>query len=288
MENDFFKIKLKDNNIIVHTKTNNKTSINFVGYNSTFRYREKDVFKNPNCWVSIPIPSEVLILYITINDNVFFHYKVDGNNITDITHKINFNFNLPITFFTGYQGGGTSVVVKLLKYLGIYFGDDSGDITNRKTHESISMMSILDDINEDLPILVFRDRFNSVMSLYNYKEDTINCTKRPSMGAPLNLIKLGEIFPNSKFVSVIRKPNNFKSTSEGNNFNNASNESILLGQRPLVEGNPLFHLDFYKFFADYTYVNKLLKFLNCNNLLSSQKDLEYLKTLINFNNKALE
>jgi hypothetical protein len=54
-----------------------------------------------------------------------------------------------------------------------------------------------------------------------------------------------------------------------------------------LEGTPVFHLDFYKFFTEYTYFNKILKYIGSDNLLENEEHLEKIKEIIKFDNKVL-
>ena len=214
------------------------------------------------------------------------NYEKNTPTVNKINHYQDFDYKKPINIFCGHEGGGTSIVIKLLRYLGLHFGDDCGLITNRKAHESISIASIITRINDELPTYVGRHLFNQIWSVYGYKENLINCFKRPDM---LNkTIKIGEIFPNSKIVSIMRTPNGFYSKEEGRKFHEKTEVELLKYQRPLVEGTPVFNLDFYKFFTDYTYVNKLLRFLGSDNFLNNEKEFSELKELINFDDRVLK
>ena len=174
----------------------------------------------------------------------------------------------------------------MLRYLGLHFGDDCGNITNRKSHESASITMIMKHINNNTPTYVGRNLFNQIWGIYNYKEGKINCVKRPDVKD--NTIKLGEIFPNLKIVSIIRTPNGFYSKEEGRKFHEQNEIDLLKHQRPLSEGTPVFNLDFYKFFTDYTYVNKLLRFLGSDNFLNNEKEFSELKELINFDKRVIK
>lgn len=227
-------------------------------------------------------------LYVYLDQKIFVYNIVEVNGIPSVSvlHSDTvFNYNNPITMFLGCEGGGTSIVVKLLRYLGIHFGDDCGEKTIRKPHESISMVVPLKMIDENTPTFLCRELFNRVWSVYGYDENKINCTKLPHISD--KLIKLGEVFPNIKFVSVIKKQTDFVSTEEGKKFLNLSESDVLKSQRPLIEGSPIFNLNFDKFFTDFNYVNKLLRFLGSTNFLSSEKDLNLLKKEIGFDNKVL-
>lgn len=226
---------------------------------------------------------------------IYFNYRIyvytieyidDMPTIKSINKTQDFDYTNPINIFLGHSGGGTSVVVKMLRYLGLHFGDDSGPKENRKAHESSSITTIIKHIDNETPTYVCRDLFNQIWSEYNYKKDKVNCFKKPDIYD--KTIKLGEVFPNCKIVSIMRKPNGFFSKTEGKKFNEKSEIDLIQYQRPLVEGTPMFHLDFNKFFTDYNYVNKLLRFLGSDNFLNNEQELEQLKNKINFDNRVLK
>jgi len=279
----------KKTNIGIQNKSKNN--------NLTFHFTTKKGFGittdntlQPNVWRTVTNVAREN-LYITVFndfkiDILSLEYKHDEEIVTKINKTIDFDYNNVMTFFCGHEGGGTSIVVKMLRYLGIHFGDDAGPITNRKAHESISITSIITHIDDNTPTHECRSLFNQIWNIYNYKDKNINCFKRPDILG--KTIKLGEVFPNCKIVSIMRKPNGFFSKAEGKRFNEKSELDLMYYQRPLVEGTPMFHLDFNKFFTDYSYVNKLLKFLGSDNFLNNEQELEQLKDKINFDNRVLQ
>lgn len=289
-ENEYFKIEIVNGKVTVISKVKNKIEVNFFDYDTAFRLRTRDTFNSINCWVSLKV-KETNFIYVVVDEFKYFFYSIKDNKLIDLYNRVEFDFNSPLIFFTGHMGGGTSVVVKLLRHLGIHFGDDCGDIKIRKTHESISMTSMIDYIcnNDTTPSFNVREIVNEVISIYNYKPNKINCFKRPFIDKEIDLTLLGEVFPNIKFVSVIRDNKNGKliTTKQGNDFVNADEISLCVSQRPIVEGNPIFHLNFKKFFTDYNYVNKLLRYIGSDNFLYSDNDLNILKDKIGFDERVL-
>ena len=75
-----------------------------------------------------------LLIFVLINDYPYYFLTDYDNNrnvsIKKLNQYIDFNYNNELIFFTGSGGGGTSIVVKLLRFMGVYFGNDCGDINN--------------------------------------------------------------------------------------------------------------------------------------------------------------
>jgi len=247
---------------------------------------------NPNSWI-ITFPRKKYkkceCVYIYINacgNNYVYKYDLDNiNYIERINFNLDFNYSLPFYFITGSGGGGTSIVAKLLRYLDVHFGDDCGDKSIRKAHESISFKFALKSSLGDLNKQNLKYNFNQLLNVYNYRQDRVNCVKLPILHK--YTIEISDLFTNSKFISVVRKKNNYFSTIEGERFNNTSDIDLMAIQRPLFEGSPVFHLDFDRFFTDYIYVNKVLKFLSLDKKLMSNDELNMLKDLIDFDSKVL-
>lgn len=245
---------------------------------------------NPIVWKTVyNLDYEDMLLSVLYEKKVLFYeitYIDEIPQIRVLDDYVNFDYSKPFNLFCGHEGGGTSIVVKMLRYLGLHFGDDCGPITNRKSHESASITAVIKHIDNDTPTYIGRELFNQIWEIYNYKEGQINCVKKPNLKD--KTIKLGEIFPNSKIVSIMRTPNGFYSNEEGRKFHEKTEVELLKYQRPLVEGTPVFNLDFYKFFTDHTYVNKLLRFLGSDNFLNNEKEFFELKELINFDERVLK
>lgn len=197
-----------------------------------------------------------------------------------------FDFNNEITLITGSAGGGTSIVTRFFKFLGAHAGDDSGEIKIRKPHESYGFKTWVIGLDDNFTNNYHKNNFYKIANTYNYKENKINIVKIPESESKLNI--LGDIFPNLKIITIIREQNNFYNTNEGKRFNNMDKFELFKKQHPIVEGQPVFNLDFYKFFTDYNYVNKVLKFLRLDCTITNENQFEFIKENINFDNKVLE
>jgi hypothetical protein len=291
-EGSYFNIFYDKNNPVqigVQNKTTDVKMFYFLTLKKGFNLRT-DNDLNPRAWKTVfNLDKEEMyvVVYYDYNVNIYsVKYNSEIPKIKRLNEYVDFDYSQPFNIFLGHTGGGTSVVVKMLRYLGLHFGDDAGPMENRKSHESASITAIMKHINSETPIYIARNLFNQIWNVYNYKENRINCIKKPNLLH--KTIKLGEVFPNCKIVSIMRKPNGFFSKTEGKIFNEKSEIDLIHYQRPLVEGTPMFHLDFNKFFTDYNYVNKLLRFLGSDNFLNNEQELEQLKNKINFDNRVLQ
>lgn len=292
---NLFKITYKPsderNGVCLENISDTVLKFYFMDRKKSFNLYEPSSILKPFNWVSCFIDDiDVIDIYIYINDKFYvyeFNCKSDIKSVKKINEYAEFDFNLPITFIVGNMGGGTSIVAKLLRYKGIHLGDDCGEINMRKPHESMSfkmaVRPLLDDLNSSSDI---KNNINQIFNLYNYKKDRINCVKLPNLS--LVSIKISNIFTNCKFISIQKRQNNFTTTAEGNEFNNKHEIQILKQQRPLLEGNPIFHLDFDMFFTEYSYTNKVLKFLGSDNLIKSETEFNELKNKIQFDSRVLQ
>lgn len=261
--------------------------IEFVDVDAHYGIYKNTMSKNTYSLCNVSRRKTIRIL-LCENNTTFYVFDV---LINDKTYRVldlsdgDFDYNSDIIFITGHAGGGTSVVAKALRKLGIYLGADCGNISLRKTHESIALRFWLQGIKDDITVFEARESFKRMAKSYAHSDSKINAFKYPDLGRYSTL--LGDMFPNCKFISVIKNKNSFISTAEGKRFIEAPGDEVLKIQRPLIEGQPVFHLDFKKFFTDFTYVNKVLKYLNSTCVLRNQNELDKLKTQIEFDDKAL-
>lgn len=228
--------------------------------------------------VSLEGLDEIFIYNVELNDGKLYIHKI--SNLTENNDKLNF------VIFTGHMGGGTSVVVKMLRYLGLYFGDDCGNIENRKTHESVSIRHCINHMLNENGLSYPINSFKKVMSVYKYEENEINCFKNIFISQKIN--EFSEMINDFKVVSIIKNPNSFHNSGEGQRFSETTESERMKFQRPLVEGVPMFHLDFYKFFTDYNYVNKVLKFVGSDKRINDFMEFKLLKNKIGFDERALK
>lgn len=256
----------------------------YIDFKRNYALRVDIPLKNSG-WSSINMDDcqgDDLILTIRYNKKIHFiranknKHKIE---ILNSDYKIDLNTlkNEPI-IITGHAGGGTSVVVKLLRYMGLFAGKDSGDITIRKPHESLYFRELNHIIKNNIKCvnntpnkIYFGDDFDK-NSIWGFKT-FINETS-------LDWIK---IFPDAKFLSVIRHPNknNYHTTSEGSKFNNSSELEVLKKQKPSLKGQRCFHIDYKQFFDNYKYTNEVLEYCGLRTF-SSQEEFEKILNIINF------
>lgn len=225
-------------------------------------------------------------VYIGTTKNEFKIYKWDPINPENTklldTHQ-DFDFNSPFILFTGHAGGGTSIIVKFLRYLGVHFGDDCGNITIRKPMESSSFRVWWNLLSTPHSIKDLRKSFKSILGSYNYKKDKINAVKVVTEEPTNQALIAGNVIPNLKVVGIVKSPSNKKpTTSEGKKFNIKSPESVLLTQLVQVEGNSMFHLNWDKFFTDYQYCNKFLDYIGVEKNFLNQEELNKFNKKIGF------
>jgi hypothetical protein len=190
-------------------------------------------------------------------------------------------FDIPIICLTGHSGGGTSIVAKYFKALGFHLGDDSGNLTTRKTHESLAFRNFVNQIlTQDNP-QIYESLANTLFA-YNYQTHNYNFFKVPDLESNNymgNGIGLSRLFPNIKFISVVKNNQSAGGTLQSINFNQKDIQEVRKQQYPQVEA-PIFHLDYKLFFDDFNYVNKVLDFIGANNINKEKHD--YILKLINF------
>jgi hypothetical protein len=204
------------------------------------------------------------------------YYRFTGDELVRY-NPIESDHTLPYIILTGHSGGGTSIVAKSFRYLGAHLGDDVGDFENRKIHESHIFRSWAHRIINQEPLSL--NGFDMVCSVFNPKPDKINVFKCPNLQKTGASIRLSNLLPNVKFVSVIKEKSNHTYSVEGIAFNQKHEIEIYQEQHPRVEGSPMFHLDFNKYFTDYQYANKVLSYIGLNVVLTQETFNDMLKAI---------
>lgn len=227
-------------------------------------------------------------VHIAHNYKEFKIYNIIDDKLVEVLSNDNLGFSLPFVCLTGHSGGGTSIVAKSFIYLGMHMGADCGDFSNRKAFESVSIRFFIDQIlhsSEDSPV---NSCISKALASYKYKHDKINCFKITDLESKNNLangIGLSKLFRDIKFISIVKKSKGTGASKEGTRFNEASELDIYKQQHPKVQA-PIFHLDWYKYFTDYTYVNEVLEFIGADIRLT-RGDFEEMLDFISFDNKTL-
>lgn len=226
-------------------------------------------------------------IHLTYNNTDLRIINVINGKLEEL-NGINPDFSLPFICITGHHGGGTSVVAKSLKHLGINIGADSGGFEQRKTFESVAMRTFIDRIliNKKSKI---RTSFGKALESYKYDKDNINAFKITDLEdkkGSSNGIGLSKIFKDIKFVSVVKKSKGTGKTPEGKLFNHTQDIDIYRNQHPKVQA-PIFHLDWNRYFTDYNYVNELLEFIG-SDISINAGDFEEMLDAIKFEKGLLK
>tara|TARA_Y100000389_G_C17441920_1_gene509134 strand:+ start:996 stop:1844 length:849 start_codon:yes stop_codon:yes gene_type:complete len=200
-----------------------------------------------------------------------------------------FDFNSPFILFTGHSGGGTSIISKFFRKLGVHFGDDCGKEENEKPIESSSLRIWWNLLDYPNSIDRIKEGFKQVVGHYNFKPNKINAVKLVNYTTHDRALKMGKMLPNLKVVCILKKPSKVKAFhKEGANFKKKDLNSILNVQMVKVEGNKIFHLDWKKFFTDYKYCNEVIKFVGLSKIFKNKEELEKFNTNIGFKTKYLD
>lgn len=212
---------------------------------------------------------------------------VDGQLI-ELDAYQNSSFALPFVCVTGHSGGGTSIVAKSFIHLGMNLGADCGNFSNRKAFEAVTMRFFIDHIltRDDDPYV--NSVFAKALASYKYDYDKINCFKITDLEKKTGLangIGLSKLFKDIKFISVVKKAKGSGASSEGAKFNEASELDVYKQQHPKVQA-PIFHLDWNRYFTDYTYVNEVLEFMG-SDLRLTLGDFHEMLESISFDTRLL-
>ena len=224
----------------------------------------------------------VQVVYNNTELRIFDVVKDEPNRLKEHYGVVYPDFGLPFTCITGYSGGGTSIVAKSLKHLGVNIGNDSGGFEQRKAFESVSMRTFVNDIltNESAPI---RKSYAKALEAYKYNPNRINAFKITDLEDKEGLangIGLSKLFKDIRFISVVKKSKGSGKTPEGRVFNETPEIQIYRNQHPKVQA-PIFHLDWKRYFTDYMYVNEVLQFIG-SDIVLNQGDFNEMLEAINF------
>ena len=252
-----------------------------------------DFTKNQTAWIYNEL-EEVDTIYCGSNRNEFQIWNFDLENYKNtqvIDSYQKFDFNDPFILLYGHTGSGTSILVKFLRHIGIHFGDDCGNIDIRKPMESSSLRVWWWFVESDHTIEEKQKSFQSILGSYNYKKNKINSFKLLNDKPTNQVLKFCNIIPNTKVISVIKKPSKkttLNTTKEGASFNMKNELDVNKIQYPTLEGNPIFHLDWNKFFTEYEYCNKLLKYIGSDFRFEDQESFRtFTLSKVGFNPKYL-
>lgn len=268
------------------------TSKNYGAYRWTIDEGFSQSFSNKPNQINLGLPQGKNSFYyfdrvhITDKKTFFDIYVIKEDKELIKLSPSNHDINSPLIILTGHSGGGTSIISKSLCYLGAHIGDDYGNFSNRKAFESISFRTYLLHVFSSCEPQYFNKCLNSTFGSYNYKDNLPNIIKITDLENKNISLKLSQVFPNIKFLSVIKTKSNQTHSPEGQRFNETQNFDIYKQQHPTVEGCPMFHLDWNEYFTNYMYTNKVLKYVGLDIVLDKLSFNQMLKA-IEFDNSRL-
>ena len=217
-----------------------------------------------------------------VYDVIFYD---DTYELLKLKKDDSFDFDAELVLINGFAGGGTSIITKFFKSMGMNAGDDSGHLSLRKPHEAYGVKLWMNGLDSNLPINHHKQNFLKISKTYGFQNGNVNIVKLPESHVLID--QLLEIFPNLKILSVVKKPTNYFVTTEGERFHQQSELDIYKVQYPHVEGGSIFHVDFIKFFTDFHYTNKVLKYVGWNEPIKKQEQFDFIKKQIDFNPQVL-
>jgi len=270
--NELIKVEFIDlsTNFCIYQSSNIKTSFSVCDYQNSKKVR---IYIREHFTGGIDLHVYDVIFY----DDTYELIKLEKDN--------SFDFDGEFVLINGFAGGGTSIITKFFKSMGINAGNDSGPLILRKTHEAYGVKLWIGGLDSNLPINHHKQNFLKISKTYGFQSENVNIIKVPE--SHLIIDQLLQIFPNLKILSVIKKPTSYSVTTEGERFNQQSELEIYKVQYPHVEGGSIFHIDFVKFFTDFHYTNKVLKYLGWNEPIKNQGQFDFIKKQIDFNSQVL-
>lgn len=277
-----FEIKVVENQVVIQSLNGVSLYVEFINnfhnftpithhINSNFYLKlklEDNCKENRNAWDLIHV----------LQNHKLFSYKIKNGILNRIEPVDSFDLTSPIVCITGHHGGGTSVIAKSLRYFGVNLGDDCGDFDNRKAHESVSFRFLghrilphVESIHESFPALA------QILGCYNYNPNKINGFKITNLSGVTQ--QLNSIFPNIKFLSIVKHQSTSHLSNEGAMFNEASLLEIYKEQYPPSGGAPVFNVNWNEYFTNYQYANRVLRFIGLNGGLDEDSFNQMLKAI---------
>lgn len=289
-----YSLEVKDNKLIITNKSYNLLHLDVLNTTQNFSSTVWDLRVNQSrplglnhdtlndrwAWDRIHITDkETFFDIFHVKDNVLYRKVSPPNSEVDI--------NIPFTLVTGHSGGGTSIVIKSLRHLGAHAGEDCGQFSNRKAHESSSFRTWLYHfVGKNAPKKYIKSTLPIILDSYEYQPDKVNLVKLTDLVDNGLYNKFIDIFPNTKILSIVKPKSKNTQSREGKRFNESNEFEIYRQQHPSIEGTPIFHLNWKKYFTDFHYVNKVLQYLDMDLVLTQVTFDEMLKA-INFDNSKL-
>lgn len=280
----------KDNNRVLFIENNTPKDLGWELFWVEGNFGSQMPAVKPRGWYKLNldtspprIKDSTLVSFLTYKGELF-SYRIKGDQLIKV-EPINLPLSSPFICIIGHQGSGTSIILKSLIHFGVHAGDDCGDFSNRKAHESVVLRMWNNYVrcgNYDKEII--KESFYNVMGTYNYQKGKINVFKDLHMGDSIGLVNF---LPNIKFISVIKHQHKNTLSPEGKKFSQADELEIFKTQNPQLEGQPIFHLDWNRYFLDIKYCEKLLNYIGLPIKLNKYSFNAMLKA-INFDNTKLK
>ena len=280
----------KDNDRILHIENNTPKDLGWELFWVKGNFGSQMPIVKSRGWYKLNLdksPSRIkdstLVSFLTYKGELI-SYRIKGDQLIKVEPTI-LPLSSPFICIVGHQGSGTSIILKSLIHFGIHAGDDCGDFSNRKAHESVVLRMWNNYVrcgNYDKEII--KESFYNAMGTYNYQKGKINVFKDLHMGDSIGLVNL---LPNIKFISVIKHQHKNTLSPEGKKFSQADELEIFKTQNPQLEGQPIFHLDWNRYFLDIKYCEKLLNYIGLPIKLNEHSFNTMLKA-INFDNTKLK
>lgn len=286
------KIKYEDNCIRVDNFSNEKLIFEFIdfnlnwnGYTTTLNSKEYCI-TNINNWVKYNeiINSESTKLIVIRSENYINFCIIEKGELKEIESNGGINIlklkNPPIIIH-GIQGGGTSIVTKLLRHQGLFTGKDSGVFNIRKPHESIFFRALNLSLKRGASVSLIKDIiYNGKNKLYFGEKFDNNSIWGFKVFIDETIKQWSEIFPKAKFVSIIKNPKiSNVSTNEGKKFKSLDENEAKKIQLIMPENNNIFYLDYEEFFKNYKYTNKVLNYCGLNKIENENNFKKILKKI---------
>ena len=280
-----------DNDRILHITNRTPKDIGWEMFMVEGNYGSQMPPVKPNGWYKLnldksrPIIRDSKIVTFLNYKVKLYSYRIENVKLIKIEPNKEISLDSPFICITGHQGSGTSIVLKSLRYFGCHAGDDCGDFSNRKAHESVVLRMWNNYVRcGGYSKEVIEESFYNAMGTYNYQKDKINVFKDLHMGDSRQLVNF---IPNTKFISVIKHQHKNVHSPEGRKFSKADEFEIFKTQNPQLEGQPIFHLDWNRYFTDVNYCQKLLTYVGLDIELDEDGFDKMLKA-INFDTNKLK
>jgi len=269
-----------------------------------FCLETSDLVKYPNKILISIISDNWWFVDVIYDKNFNCFYKINRTRNKDILN----NVKSPL-IITGAPGGGTSYIAKILKYRGLHFGTDSGKISSRKPHESITFKDIRnhlcfhtenfttwfteEDLIKKIDIVRKSPSFYSLqfkeLLEYKFKIFWGNASYNSMWGwkDPMSSITLpiwNNIFPKAKLMIITRSKENLSKNIfdlEGDWFRNKASDRVLYHYiKPDISNfskEDVFYCHFDNVVKDIDSMNEMFSWIGVDTLKNKDEFINILK-----------